>query len=594
MKRSILFTTLLIPTLVFADNYIVTAEKISKSTKETSNSITVITEDQIEKSGAQSFKDIIQSIPGVYISSNGSLGGISTLRIRGASTGFSKVVIDGLEMNDSSNPDYAFEINQLDISNIEQIEILKGSQSVIYGSEAIGGVIKITTKQSKEKKTNISLTAGSFNTKAMSFSSTGSKNKVSYSLGGSFYITDGISSYNEKRTVHAEKDRYNRVNLKSLLKYQFSKKSSLSYQAHLLKSDLDIDSFGADKESGDNSSYDQNLHKLTYSTRLFKDLLKSDLSYAFTDVYRNNEAQPATFRGKNKKVTWNGTHYVQKSLTALYGLEYDYQETTQKFSGSTNIEKSTDVSSAYVSTHFTQDKFFFDLGLRQDKHQAYDSHSTYKVGAGLNLPRNIVLKSTYATGYKAPTIYQLNIGANPNHNLRPTESKSYDFTLIVPHSIASLELSYFNFDYKNQIKYTGTWGVNDKYDNIDESRINGYELAINLSLNKYLSWDNGFTYTKSKDKMTGLDLLKTPKKVARSVLTYSHNKSFSAATTFKYVGERFDFGQKRIPSYLVGDMVFNYENIQARVANILNKEYEDTDTYGTPDRSYYLSYKLEL
>ena len=141
MKRSILFTTLLIPTLVFADNYIVTAEKISKSTKETSNSITVITEDQIEKSGAQSFKDIIQSIPGVYISSNGSLGGISTLRIRGASTGFSKVVIDGLEMNDSSNPDYAFEINQLDISNIEQIEILKGSQSVIYGSEAIGGLI---------------------------------------------------------------------------------------------------------------------------------------------------------------------------------------------------------------------------------------------------------------------------------------------------------------------------------------------------------------------------------------------------------------------------------------------------------------------
>jgi vitamin B12 transporter len=590
MKRLVALSVLATSAIAQPQTFTVTAEKIKKSTSETSNSISVITSEEIQESGALSVTDLIQTMPGVYISSNGTIGGISSLRIRGGDSGFSKIIVDGIEMNDPSNPSASFEINQLDISNIEQIEILRGSQSVIYGSEAIGGVVKITTKKSKTPRTDISLTGGSFNTKAMSFSSVGRKDKVTYSIGGSYYTTDGISSYNEKRVNNAEKDRYNRVNLKSLLEYKLTPKYKLSYQTQILKSDLDIDSFGADKIDKDNSSYDQTIHQLGFHSRHFQDKLSSELSFTLNELYRNSESTSTNVTGEVETLAWQGTHYFKENMTNIVGLEYEKQQSTQKYDFSNVDKKTVDVSSAFATSHIKLDSFFFDLGLRHDQHQIYDGHTTYKLGLGKKLPFNMVVKGSYATGFKSPTLSQLYSGSNPNPELKPTESKSYDLTFLAPFKLGHIEVTYFNYDYENQIDYDNS---TSSYGNIDESEVKGVEANLLLRFGN-LHLNNAFTHTKSEDKKTGLELLKTPEKLLRTTLKYKFSKKVNILTTFNYVGERFDFGQKRIPSYLVGDLVLNYENFQAKVANILDKEYEDTDTYGTPDRSYFLSFKMSL
>jgi len=593
MKRIFAICVLSISAVAQPQTFTITAEKIKKSSNETSNSVTVITSEEIIESGAKSLTDVIQALPSVYVSSNGTFGGVSSLRMRGADSGFAKIIVDGIVMNDPSNPSYSFEINQLDVSNIEQIEVLRGSQSVIYGSQAIGGVIKITTKKSKKKKTNLSLTAGSFNTKAMSFSSIGSKDRTSYSIGGSFYFTDGISSTNEKRLESAEADRYNRVNIKSLLSYKLNNSSSLDYQVQVLKSDLDIDSFGSDKIDQDNSSYDQNLHQLSYNSRHFADKLSSSFKFSYNEIYRNSESTSSNLTGEVETIDWQGTHYFSKNITNVYGLEHEKQQSSQKFDNTNKEKKTTNYSSAFIASHLKRGPIFFDIGLRHDSHKAYDGHTTYKIGLGSALPMNIVVKGTYATGFKAPTLSQLYSGAMPNEGLNPTESKSYDLTIQKHFKNSLIEVSYFNNDYKNQIAYFGTFGVNDTYKNINKSQVEGFETTLDFRL-KQLAFKNSFTYTKSEDKLTGLELLKTPEKLWRTTLQYTIATNFNILTSFNYVGERFDFGQKRIPSYLVGNLVINYENFQAKVANLFDKEYEDTDTYGTPDRSYYLSYKLTL
>lgn len=590
MKRIIALSVMASTAIAQPQTFLVTAEKIKKSSNETSNSISVITSQEIQESGALSVTDIIQAMPGVYISSNGSIGGISSLRIRGGDSGYSKIIVDGIEMNDPSNPSASFEINQLDISNIEQIEILRGSQSVIYGSEAIGGVIKITTKKSKTPKTNITLTGGSFNTKAMSLSSVGRSNKTTYSIGGSYYTTDGISSYNEKRINNAESDRYNRVNLKSLIEYKISQKYKVSYQTQILKSDLDIDSFGADKIDKDNSSYDQSIHQLGLHSRHFQDKLKSKISYTLNELYRNSESTSTNVTGETETLAWQGTHFFKENVTNVFGLEYEKLQSSQKFDTANVAKKTVDATSAFATTHIKYNSYFFDLGLRQDQHQIYDGHTTYKIGLGKKVVADMIIKGSYATGFKSPTLTQLNYGTNPNLNLKATESKSYDITLLAPFSIGHTEITYFFYDYKNQIDYNM---ATSNYANIDESEVKGLETNISLNFGA-LNLKTAFTYTKSKDKKTGLELLKTPEKLLRTSLKYQMSPKFNIMTTFNYVGERFDFGQKRIPSYLVGDLVLNYENFQAKVANILDKEYEDTDTYGTPDRSYYLSFKMSL
>lgn len=562
-------------------NFNVTAERLKKPVNQTSNAITVITSQDIANSPSDNLADLIQATPGVYISTAGSLGGVSTLRIRGGETGFSKIIIDNVEMIDPSNTNNSFELNQLDLNNIEQIEILRGSQSVIYGSESIGGVIKITTKKSQLPKTNINLKIGSYDTKELSFSSTGQKNKMTYSLAGSFLNTEGISSYNENRTVNAEKDRYNRTNLKSLLSYDLTSTAKLSYQLNVIKSDLDIDNFSSDKEDKDNSSYDQNTHYISYTDRFFADKLQSDLNYTYTEIYRNSESSSTNNIGTEKQIAWIGNHFINKSLTNVYGLQHEKLEVE---SSSSNAKET---SSLFITSHQKFGMLFSDIGLRHDNHQTYDGHTTWKVGLGTKLPLNSILKATYATGFKAPTLSQLGY----NKDLKPTESKNYDITFSLPFMQNFFELTYFNYEIENKIDYVS---ADSTYKNVKESEIEGFEVSLNMMFMNKLSWKNSFTYTDSLDKDTNESLLKTPEKLIKTSIGYMHGQNIKTSMSFRYVSERFDFGQVKVPSYLVGDLSLTYKNIKANVNNFLDKDYEDTRTYGTPGRNYGLSYKIEI
>ena len=185
MKERFIVSLLSLPVLANPLNFTVTAERLEKSLSKTSSSVSVISAREISQSGAQSLSEILQSRAGVYLSSNGTFGGQSALRVRGSGSGFAKVIVDGIELNDPTNPSGSFDVSQLDLTNIEQIEILRGAQSIIYGSNATGGVIKITTKKSDLSISQIDLLLGSFDTKSLSFNTVGKKERTSYSLAGS-------------------------------------------------------------------------------------------------------------------------------------------------------------------------------------------------------------------------------------------------------------------------------------------------------------------------------------------------------------------------------------------------------------------------
>ncbi|HEY8688098.1 MAG TPA: TonB-dependent receptor, partial [Chitinophagaceae bacterium] len=561
MKKKILFVAACITgSTLFAqdttktlDPVIITANKFPQKQSTTGKVITVITKEQIEKSSGKTVAQLLNEQAGVTI--NGalnSLGANQTVYLRGASAGRTLILMDGIPVYDPSFINNDFDLNLLSLNNVESIEICRGAQSTLYGSDAVAGVINIiTVKKDITKPFNVKATAsvGNYGTYRGNLQLYGKANKLTYTARYAKLSSKGFSSaYDSTGIKNFDNDKYNGDVVSGSLQYQLS--NELSFKTFLqhsnYKNDLDASAFTDEKDytvknnnlmTGAGFHYQKNNINLTgnyqYSENkrnYFNDSLDvpaSSFTKFSTDDYfsKSQFAELFSSIGLNKNFTLlQGADYRYSSMNSKYYSLSSYGPYTSLFNDTSHSQASLYASLLY---HTLNEKLNVELGGRLNVHSRYGYNSTYTFNPSYSIDEHFRVFGSVATGFKAPTLYQL-YSSSGNRNLNPEKSKTYEIGFQQQHEKITNRVVYFNRDIKNGIDFNNK---TFKYFNIARQNVNGIEVESKITFVKKLTLAFNYTYLKPKEENQSRITFKD------SVYKYllrrpAHNFNISAAYNF--------------------------------------------------------------
>ena len=568
------------------DEIIVKGARIETPASNFGSSIFILNSEDIRLRGIRSAIDAISYSPGVTTKKNGSFGGVGSVRIRGASSSQTLVLVDGVPVNDASSPGGGYNFEYLDTSNIDRIEVLRGSQSTLWGSDAIGGVVNIFTKSAEDNSINILSETGSFGLRKIN-----SEFGLVSNFGKFLFLVndtslDGISKA-DKKDGNIEKDGFekNSYSFKGNMKVNnIEIRGLLSY----IKSDVEYDSFGfvTGVQDGDERSITEEFTgNLTIKFNLFGEKLENTFSFNQSDISRdyftdNNLTFGAD--GDRKLYRYQGNTGFGKYNKIAFGFE--------KEESSVSLDKLS-IDSLFLLYQFQPIKnLVVSAGIRNDDNKGFSSKTTRKIAAAYKISENISIKSSWGEGFKVPTIFQTTFfccGAkSANTNIRPEVSTSYDlgFDFSLKDKF-SFSLIYFKQDVNNQINFSFGLGG---YENIDFVESAGFEISTNSKVSETVNLFINYSYIDSIDG-NGLRLINIPKDSGELVLTYEPASKISGSMALKYNGSEIStYGNLNSWSRVDINLFYklnNFSEVYFRVENLFDEDYQQVFGYGTPDRS---------
>lgn len=599
------FTLLTAATPAFAqtgDTIVVTASGIEQSRDEVGQAITILDAETIERRQAIDMVDLLATTPGVRFSRTGSMGSVASISLRGAETTQTLVLIDGVKVNDPSGIGDGYDFGHLLTGNIDRIEVLRGSNSVVHGSQAIGGVVNLTTatpaagfaaKGSAEYGYSDSFTGKA--------DVSGTAGAISGGIGGAYFRTDGISS----AAVGTEKDGYKNFTGNARLKVAFSDALSLDLRGYYISADLDYDSFfGAPADSADVAKLDQYvgyaglnlaLFDGNFTSRAAVTWLRNERDYYFV----RGTAPDYGYSGSNLRFEYQGVVTPAEQAKLIFGYEHERPDYDFFGFGSTDSQQA-DIDSVYA-LGIVQPFVGLSVtgGLRHDDHSQFGGATTF--GANANYSPNAGttnVRLSYGEGFKAPSLYQLYDSFSGNAALRPERSKSYDIGIDqrLADGRALVSLTAFLRNTTDQINYDNATFT---YGNIDRTRTKGVEATLALRPVDALNVTASYSYIDARDRSgrPAFDGKRLPRRAEHAIsLSADYDWSFGLSTgaTITMVGDSFDDAANAVPLdgfALAGirasiPVAGNFE-IYGRVDNLFDADYATAAGYGTYGRAAY-------
>ena len=578
------------------ENIIIRSTRIPAGAKDIGSSLYIINEDQIKARGFKDAIDAISSAPGVTSKQNGSFGGVGTIRIRGASSSQTLVLVDGVPVNDASSPGGGYNFEYLNTSNIQSIEVLKGSQSTLWGSDAIGGVVNIYTKQSESTSFGASAEIGSFGLKRgsadINFAGSNSRFRVSSSKTS----VDGISKADEKdgnlEDDGFESESYSMsgsIDLDSLIL-----KGSLSY----MESQVEYDSYGfatGVQDGDERSNTDEFIGSISAIFDLFDDKLQNSIFISQSDInrdYYSNGSFSFGAEGKRELIRYQGNIEVNEFNKVAFGLESEESKV--------DVDESTIDGSFLLYEFRPNSKIIISTGIRNDDHEGFGSKTTRRISGTFKPSDNLIIRSSWGEGFKVPSIFQSTYfccgATSANSSIRPETSTSYDFgfELFFNEMNSNFSITYFDQDINDQINFS--FGVGG-YENIDKVNSEGFEIALDYQISKLMSLYLNYSYIDSVDG-NGSSLFYVAKDSGEAGLIYEPNNSFSGSIIARYNGsESSSYG--KIDSWIRFDVNGSYKlsgtnELYFRIENLLDEEYQQIFGYGTPERSGFIGLRSKF
>ena len=610
---------------------VVTATRVETPMEEIASSVTVISSEEIERKQKTHVMEILRGIPGLDVVRTGGAGKNTSVFIRGANSEHTLVMIDGVEVNDPISPGRSYDFAHLTVDNIERIEVIRGPQSTLYGSDAIGGVVNIITKKGEGKpKFFLSAEGGSFTTFREATGISGGNKWVNYSFALSRFDTEGISTAS-KKDGNYERDGYENTSLSAKLGFKPMDNLGIDFILRYMDAKTELDNFAG--VGGDDPNYVQKSNQFLFKTQvglsLFNDLWIQKLGLALNDHNRDIknkkdsqhpfDYEKGRYDGQLLKFDWQHHLQLHKTNALMFGLEYEREEGKSKYyweslwgpGQSIFPKKTANIKGYYIQDEIKLwDRLFATLGIRIDDHSRFGSETTYRVApAYLIKETDTKIKGTFGTGFKAPTLYQLFAPATlwgpiGNKDLKPEKSKGWDFGVEQNFfkNRVTLGATYFRNDFKDLIQFD--WGQG--YINIAKAKTEGVELFASAKPIDDLTLRINYTYTDTEDKTTGEALIRRPKNKIGFDINYHFLNNGNVNLGVIYVGKRDDLDFSISPSrrvkldqYTLVNLAVSYDitkNFQlfGRVENLLDKEYEEVKGFGTPGLSFFGGMKLSF
>jgi len=596
------------PALAQDDDIVVTASGIEQSRDEVGQAISVIDADTIRTRQAVAVTDLLMTTPGVRFNSNGTAGSLTGISLRGAETSQTLVLIDGVKVNDPSSDADRFDFGNLLVGNIRRIEVLRGSNSVVYGSQAIGGVVNIMTGAPAEGyAANASVDYGYSDTLNAKADISGSRGIASGGIGVAYFNTDGISSAG-RSVGGVEKDGYKNIVTNAKLKLNFTETLSLDLRGYYIHADLDIDGFPPPTyglaDTPEVSKSDQYVGYAGVNLALFDGKLTNRVAVTWFRHDRDHymargEDADYGFTGKNLRFEYEGVYAPVDQAKILFGYEherpdYDYYDAF----GTTRAKINTD---GVYALAIVQPVAGLSLtgGVRHDDHSQFGGATTF--GANANYSPNhgaTNIRLSYGEGFRAPSLYQLYDSWSGNANLRPERSKSYDigFDQSLDDGRATLSITAFQRDTRSQINYDFTTST---YNNLDRTRAKGVEASVTLKPVDALIVTGSYSYIDAKDRSPG-SLYQGNRLARRATDAVSVSADYiwpfglSTGATVTMVGDSFDdpANTRRLDGYAIIGLrasfpIGEHLEIYGRIDNLSDQEYATAYGYGVYGRSAY-------
>ncbi len=605
------------------DTIVVTANRSPQPLSRVGQSISIVDSAELARRQTASVVDILRTLPGVSIARNGGIGTATTVFIRGADSDQTVALIDGVKLNDPSLPGGGFNFGNLLVGNIDRIEVLRGSQSVLWGSQAIGGVINMITRPPTETlAVNLRGEYGYRDTAQLVGNVAGKAGPLSASVGAGYFRTDGISAFSEARGG-TERDGYENYGGNANFNLAINDAISIDARGWYSNGKVGFDGFAPPSFAfGDTLETATTREIVAYTglnTAFFDGRFRNRLGFAYTDTRRRNDNRGTeTFAGvgRNERLEYQGIFDIADGWQATGGLERETSRfTSSSFGGAPTIGRAQ-IDSIYgqlVATPVTG--LTLTGGVRHDDHDRFGGATTFGASGVYTLAATgTAFRASYAEGFKAPSLFQLqsNFG---NQLLRPERSQGFDAGISQSALGGALEASvtYFKRDTTDLINFiscvrplTGicTNRPSGTYDNVARARADGVEIGLALRPVAALRVQANYTYTKSVNRSPGNAnfgklLERRPQHIANTLVDYSWAFGLTMGATLTHVGASFDNAgnTRKVPGYVLADLRAAYPvtpNIElyGRIENLFDEGYETIFRNGQPGRAGYAGVRL--
>ena len=587
---------------------------------ETGVSAAVITEDDLEATGETRVIDFLARQPGVTIRATGPLGTSAGVSIRGVGQNNIQVRVDGIDVSDPSGTQVAFDFGGLMTSDISRIEILRGAQSALYGSEALGGVINITTKTADKDGFGVQIASeyGSYETLRSAVTLTTAGDGYDSALTFSHARSDGFSAADEN-DGNDEEDGFSATRLSFAGSYElgspdlvmhlsfFDERSDYEYDEASggVVSDGSPDELTVKKQNGARIGFDFVTGAVDHSVsaawfRIDRTLTGTSASFGgisddrfdYTGTRMEYRYQGGVDLGATARLAFGADHTIEEFDTAvaldhtIFGLFVDGQS------------QDTTVNGTFAElTWAPNDMWNLSAALRHDVHSEFGGHTTGRLSAVYRPMDDLIFRANAATGFRAPSGYELYDGFAGNPDLDPETSKSFDLGVEKRYGeTAFVRATAFHVEAEDIIDYSfTTFGYVQAE---GTSTRQGLELAFGGALREGLRFDGSYTWT---DSFSDADLDPSswsafvPGQQASASVTANLGQRASLNVTGLWAGNRAD----DLDDYGVVNSTLTYEimedaEVYLRIENIFDEEYQTAPGYGQSDRAAYFGVRASL
>jgi len=600
------------PASPLGEGTVTTPTRTETSAANIGSSLTVITEEQLAETEQTSVLEVLRDVPGLDVVQQSGPGSLSSVFIRGANSQQTKVMLDGIPLNDPSNAGRSFNFAYLSVDNIQQVEVLRGPQSGLWGSDAMGGVINIITKRGEgPMKFRANLMGGSYGTTREAIDLSGGTDRVYYSFGGSYLQDDGFNAAALDPGGDLDGTRFG--NCSGRFGWTPTDDFDVDYVFRWIDLDTDID----DSPRSDNPNR-QNWSNVFF-TRVQSRLMLLDgfweqrVGFNFAD-YNRIDTDPGfwgvpQFLGQTRKVDYQSNFFLGEDHTLTVGADYRDE---QAGGSSPPSPAAQSLAGIYFQDQITvADRWFTTAAFRWDDHSVAGPASTYRVTTLYRTPNTgTAFHGSIGTGFRAPALAE-NMWAPVGVTLRPERSKGWDCGLEQRFGERLVvDGTYFRNDFVDLIQLNpATWEL----ENVGRAMSSGVEVTGRYRLNPWNVIAGNYTYTFTRDLtagdplMSGQPLLRRPPhKASLGIHRDLYANRGKLYLDLLYVGPRDDIDYPPWPApaarpvlreYCLLKLAGSYDlgersQLFMRFDNVLNQDYEEVFGYNTARFSFFGGLKL--